>query len=305
MQNILIPGGSGMIGQRLRQILEQRGYKTAILTTNKESAANHSDHFYWNTDKEIVDTSALQWSDAIINLAGAGIADERWTETRKKLITQSRVKSNELLLAACLKIGRKPKVYISSGGMNYYGDDGDTWKSEDSPKGRNGFLPASCSVWESAVSKWRVEGVRTVQFRIAVVLSMMGGALPKLTMTLPARIVPVFGNGKQWMSWIHIDDICRLILHALENENMNGIYNGGSPNPVRNIEFARSILEASNMKGITPSVPAPFLKLGLGEMSETVLSSVRLNMDKVKQTGFEWSFPNLIAALADIFNRKV
>lgn len=303
MKNILIAGGSGLVGKRLTDFLIQEGFEVGVLSRS-DRESDRVRYFQWDPKSGDVDPACIAWADGLINLAGEGIADKRWTEDRKAAITESRVTSNRVLLTAFQKAGKMPKAYLSAGGMNYYGDSGDHWRSETDPKGDEGFLPKSCARWEAAVDEWAQAGIRTVQFRISIVLSTQGGALPKIAMTLPVGIVPYFGNGMQWYSWIHIDDLCRMFVHALKNTDMSGIYNAASPFPVQNKSLAKQLLTATDRSGLTPSVPAFALKLGMGDMSETVLSSVRLEVSKIKNTGFKWNFPELVPALKDLYKHE-
>jgi len=303
MKNILIAGGSGLVGKRLSDLLMKEGYAIGILSRSQREHVSIR-YFQWDPSAGHVDPEAVEWADAVINLAGEGIADKRWTDARKAEITESRVTSNRVLLAAFRKAGKLPQAYLSAGGMNYYGDSGDQWRSETDPKGAEGFLPKSCATWEAAVHEWALAGIRTVQFRISIVLSTKGGALPKMAMTLPAGIVPYFGSGMQWYSWIHIDDLCSMFVHALKYRETSGIYNAASPFPVQNKSFAKQLLSGADKSGITPSVPAFALRIGMGDMSETVLSSVRLDVSKIKNTGFKWQFPELIPALKDLYKHE-
>lgn len=300
-KNILIAGGTGLVGQVLCKKLQDQGYNVALLS---RSASSKSDRFYWNPEKVEVDPSAIAFADVIINLAGANVA-QRWTEAYKQEITNSRTRSNEVLIAACRRQQKWPHVYLSAGGMNFYGDSQDKILSEELPPGKKGFLPESCVSWEKSVQAWGDFGVRYVQFRIAIVLSTKGGALPKMAMTLPLRILPMFGNGRQWYSWVHIEDLADMFIYALNNQNMLGIYNAGSPDPRRLNDFLKELARANDLQAIYPSVPVFALKLGLGDMSETVLSSVRLSVEKLLQTGFKYQFPELKAALKDLYRRKI
>jgi len=303
MKNILIAGGTGLVGTRLTTLLAEKGYNVGVLSRSK--SGNNPYIFQWNLGSGEVEKEGILWADAIINLAGAGIADERWTDSRKKLITESRTQSNRVLLQACLDYQKLPEVYLSAGGMNYYGDSGNKILTESSPKGTQGFLPGSCEAWENAVAAWSKQGVRTIQYRISIVLSTKGGALPKMAMTSSIGIAPYFGNGKQWYSWIHIDDLCRLFIKGIEDRAMDGIYNAASPHPVTNKELAKHIVENKTGRGITPSVPTPLVKIMLGEMSETVLSSVRLSVEKLEKSGFEWKFPKLQGALKHLNDQNL
>lgn len=294
-----------MIGSRLLHFLKARDYNIGILSRQERNDDQDVQYFVWDIKDNHVEDKAIEWADGVINLAGAGVADARWTEERKEIITNSRVEANKVLLQAFLKKDKKPQVYVSAGGMNYYGESGDQWMTEVDPKGDRGFLPESCEQWEAAVNNWRDSDIRTVQYRISIVLSTKGGALPKLTMTMPIGLMPYFGNGKQWYSWIHIDDMCRLFIHALENKDMNSIYNAASPNPLTNKAFVRELLDAAGKFGVTPPVPAFAMRLGLGDMAETVLTSVRLSVKKVAETGFKWDYPDLRFAYQHLVKNKI
>ena len=304
MKKVLIAGGSGLVGRRLSVLLQEKGYAVGILSRSERPDKNGIRYFRWNPDRNDIDDAAIIWANVIVNLAGEGIADQRWTMARKKAITQSRVDANTTLLKSCQATGKWPESYISAGGMNYYGDSGDQLLDEESPIGKFGYLPQSCAAWERAVSLWSKE-VRTVQFRISIVLSTQGGALPKMTMTLPIGIVPYFGNGKQYYSWIHIDDLCKLFIHAIEHEGMEGIYNGGSPMPVQAKQFAKESIASRYSWGWAPSIPTFLVRIILGEMSETVLSSVRLSSKKVEYSGFNFQFIHLKDAIQDLMAKRL
>jgi uncharacterized protein (TIGR01777 family) len=303
MKNVLIAGGSGLVGRRLCTLLMEKGYQVGILSRSERQDKHGIRYFQWNPGLGTVEETAISWAQVIINLAGEGIADQRWTTARKKVITQSRVDANMTLLGACQSAGQWPEVYLSAGGMNYYGDSGSNWLTEESPIGTSGYLPQSCAAWENAVSLWSSH-VRTVQFRISIVLSTKGGALPKMTITLPIGIVPYFGNGRQYYSWIHIDDLSQLFIHAMENDSMRGVYNAGSPSPVTARQFAKDAIASRYSWGLTPSVPTFLVNLILGEMSETVMSSVRLSVDKVLKSGFDFQYGELKEALIELRSTK-
>jgi uncharacterized protein len=295
IKRVLVAGGSGLVGSELLPLLAEQGYEVAILS--RSGKGNRS--YAWDPENGYVDPEAIRFADAIINLSGANVASY-WTEAYKKKITDSRTQSNAVLLAACIKENRFPKVYLSAGGMNYYGDSGDSWMRESDPAGKEGFLPGSCVAWENAVSLWKDYGVRTAQFRISLVLSMKGGALPKMLMTLPARILPVFGDGNQWYSWIHIRDLANLFLFSLKNEAISGIYNAASPEPWRMRNFLRHCASAHGVHAWYPSIPEFMVKIMLGQMSETVLTSIRLSVERLEQAGFTWMFPELEKAVRDL-----
>lgn len=301
MTKVLIAGGSGLVGKELTKLLLSESYGVAWLS--RRPSDRFVKQFYWDPERGQIDPEAIEYAQIIVNLSGANVA-ARWTERYKKKITDSRVKSNELLLKLCQQTGVFPEAYISSGGMNYYGDQAGRILSESDPPGEKGFLPKSCLLWEKAVSHWQNFGVRTVQFRMSIVLSSQGGALPKMLLPLPLGILPVFGRGDQWYSWIHIIDMCALLGFAVKNQQMRGTYNAASPNPLPLSKFLRKAALGLGKNPLLLPIPQKIVSLLLGDMGETVLSSVRLSVDKLKQAGFQWSYPELPAAVADLYRHK-
>ncbi|GAB5551460.1 MAG: TIGR01777 family oxidoreductase [Saprospiraceae bacterium] len=294
MATILIAGGTGMIGSRLSELLSIEGHQVLHLSRTKDLEATYP-AYQWDLDKGTIDASAIEQADYIINLAGAGIADKPWTENRKKAIIESRTQSNWLLLQAVQAAKNPPKAFIAGAAIGIYGDRGDTLLTEESSPGNTGFLAESCILWESAINEWNKTAIRTVGIRIGLVLANEGGALPKMKMSLPVGVAPYFGDGQQWYSWIHIDDVCRIFIHAIENDNLSGYYNGVAPNPLRNKALMQVLLKVKG-KGITVPAPAFALKIAMGEMAEVVLSSARVSSDKIQDTGFTFNYETAEAA---------
>jgi len=293
MKTILIAGASGLVGKPLVKSLRKEGYRVRILTRNPKLA----DHFYWNPEKLEMDESALESVDSIINLAGAGIADERWTSKRKEIITSSRVNGALTIRNYLKNSSHKPSVYISAGAIGYYGNCDDQWRGEDDNSG-NDFLSKSCVEWEKAVSQIAALDIRTVQFRIGIVLSKDGGAWPKLFAPFKfLRIAPVFGNGQMWYSWIHLDDLVAMINFALEKKEISGIFNAVSPHPVTQKEMMKSLISMSGGFGVAIPIPSSILKIGMGEMSAVVLSGSRVSSDKIQKLGFKFNYPTIESAI--------
>lgn len=303
MKTVLIAGGTGLIGHRLSQILRAQGYDVLHLSREANSDAEFP-AFAWDLERGTIDENAVQRADFVINLAGAGIADGRWTPKRKQMIIESRVKSAHLLLQAFQKLDKKPLAYLSSAAIGYYGNRGDEMMTEDKNPGQ-GFLTESCLEWEKSIQTIAATGIRTVGLRIGVVLSKKGGALQKMLIPLNFFVSTYFGNGKQWYSWIHIDDLCQMFLFALAKEQVNGFYNAVAPNPVRNKDFAKQLGQASQKPTLVLPVPAFLLRFIFGEMADTILFSTRVSSQKAEQAGFQFRYPNLMEALKDIFKRKV
>ena len=299
MKNILITGGTGLVGQRLTQLLQTKGYTISYLSRSKQKLEGIQT-YQWDIQENQLDEEALQQADYIIHLTGAGVADKSWTEERKKVILESRTKSTELLFNSLKKLNLKPKAFIAASAIGYYGlDTGDTLLEEDSPAGSD-FLAQVTHQWEDTVSTIVTLGIRTVKFRIGVVLSKKGGALPKITQPIYFGAGAALGNGKQYMSWIHIDDLCHMIIYALEQESLSGVYNAVASRPVRNAEFIRLSAKALNRPLILPNVPAFALKMMLGEMAGIVLGGNKVSNAKILESGFTFNFEDPQKALEDL-----
>lgn len=298
MPTVLIGGGTGMIGQRLSELLNEKGYTVFHLSRKQNLSAKYP-AYQWNVENGTIDEQAIQKADYIINLAGAGIADKPWTTARKKVITESRTKSTLLLKENVLKYQPNLKAYLSASAIGYYGDRGNEVLTEDSEHGQTGFLTESTLAWENAIQQIAQQGVRTVGLRIGLVLSTKGGALPKLLLPTKLGTGGYFDSGNQWYAWVHIDDVCRLFIHALENETMSGFYNATAPNPETNKDFTQKLGEALGKRLLLIPVPAFALRLGMGEMADTVLGSAKVMPKRTLTSGFEFQFPELIPALKD------
>lgn len=296
MSTVLIAGGTGLIGKHLSQLLIKKGYTVRHLS-RKQDFSGQFPAFAWNVDTGMVDETAFEGVDHVINLAGTGIADKAWTKARKQLIIDSRVKSALLLKKQIEKNDWKPQSYISSAAIGFYGNvPEDRWIGEDQLVG-TGFLAESCDAWEGAIRMVKSTGVRTIALRIGLVLTLDGGALPKLLSPMRFGVAPYMGNGQQWYAWIHIEDLCRMFVAAIENENMKGVYNAVAPNPVRNKDFTRAIIKNWKSRALLVPAPAWALRFGLGEMADVVLSGARVSANRIMNTGFEFEYPYLENAL--------
>jgi len=302
MSTIVIAGGTGLLGNRLSVLLKERGHEVLHLSRHADPKAAFQT-LTWDPAKGVIDESAIARADAVINLAGAGIADARWTTARKQLIIDSRVQSAYTLLKALKHVG-KAEVYLSAAAVGYYGDSGDQLVDETAPPGK-GFLPESCVAWEKAIQGVAASGLRTVGFRIGIVLSAQGGALEKMLLPLKFGVNTYFGNGSQWYSWIHIDDVCGLFMSAIENKAMKGIYNAVAPNPVTNHQFATTLGKAWGGPSLLLPAPTFALRLAMGEMADVVLTGQRVSAKKALATGFAFQFPELEVALTDVLKRKI
>ena len=293
---ILIAGGTGLVGMRLSALLTQKGYEVAHLTraTNTNSPYKQ---YLWDVNKGYIeDASALKKVVALINLTGAGIADARWTTARKKEIIESRTQSNALLKKAFEQFGA-PKTYLSASAIGFYGDRGATLLDEESEAGQGDFLSTTCIAWENAIQSVAATGVRTVIFRIGIVCALEGGALPQTMLPIKFGLGTYFGNGQQFYSWIHIDDLCQLFLTALENQAWQGVYNAVAPTPVTNKDFTKILIGAMRRKALLLPAPAFMMRLILGEMAAIVLFSSNVSAKKVEKMGFLFKYSRLKEAL--------
>jgi len=299
---ILVTGATGFIGKQLIKKLNEKGYEIVILTRNPESASFHlpvhCEIKTWNPEGNALSSSALKGVEAVINLAGEGIADRRWSATRKRQIMQSRVMSVRRLVDVMKVMEEKPKVFVSASGIGFYGDRGEMFLDETTSEGQ-GFLSEVCQNWENEIFKAQELGVRTVACRLGMVLGHDGGALSKILPPFKLGLGGRLGNGAQWMSWIHIDDLVNMMIHAVETPSLDGVYNAVSPNPVRNKEFTKVLGNVLKRRTIFP-VPGFVLKIGLGELSDLLLGSQKVNARKICDSGFTFKYPYLKEALEEV-----
>lgn len=298
MKKILITGGSGLIGRKVTAYLEKEGFKVAWLSRKPKKKKQKS--FGWNIKSQTIDQKALKWCDAIIHLAGAGIADKRWTDERKKEIVESRTLSTKLLYQNIQKLDQKPQAFISASGVNYYGyDAGLNLLDEQSPPGDD-FLAETVIKWEEEVLKVEMLGIRTVVLRTGPVLDKKEGALAKMMM--PPIVAPL-GSGSQYMSWIHINDMAAIYIHALTDEKISGIFNGVAPHPVPNKLLTKIAAKEKGKPFVGIPVPPFLLKTILGEMANIVIGGTNVSSKKIQETGFEFKFPFVKDALANIYKK--
>lgn len=298
MPTVLIGGGTGLVGTRLSEILTDRGYTVIHLSRQANQEARFP-AFEWDIKNQVIDLNAIRQADYIINLAGAGIAERPWTESRKQLIIDSRVETTRLLIKGLKEAEHRPKAFLSSAAIGFYGNRGDELVDENSTPG-TGFLTESCLDWENAIEEVNTTGTRSVAVRIGIVLSTSGGALEKMLTPVKWGVSGYFGDGKQWYSWIHIDDLCALFIHFLEHDETQGFYNGVAPNPSRNKAFAQAIMRAHPKKQVVLPVPAFLLRAVMGEMADIVLYSTKANSAKTEASGFVFKYPNLPDALTQL-----
>lgn len=294
MKNILITGGSGLVGKEITKILESKDYSVAWMSRSAQSQKS----FIWNVEKQQIDPEAIEWADAIIHLAGTGVAEKRWTPERKKDILESRTQSTQLLYNAIEKAENRPSTFISASAVGFYGfNTGTSLVDESSPAGSD-FLAEVVISWENEVKKMEALDLRTVMLRIGIVLDEVGGALGEM---LKPPVAAPLGSGAQWMSWIHIEDLARMFVFSLEKTTLQGVFNAVAPNPATNQQLTQAAAKAKGKPYIGIGVPGFALKLVLGEMAAMVLGGNRVSSQKIQKSGFVFEFPDLEPALKDLF----
>ena len=292
---ILITGASGLIGKALRRTFDHRGYEVLLAT---RAAPRKPNEIQWSAEEGFreEDLGRLEGLDAVIHLAGESISGLRWTDEKKRAIRDSRVKGTHNIVNALANLKEKPKVFISGSAMGFYGDRGDEIVTEASTPGDN-FLADVCREWEMESRRAEDSGIRTVLLRTGIVLSKDGGALATMMTPFKFGVGGVIGSGKQWMSWVALDDVVEIINFALENRDLRGAVNVASPNPVTNEAFTKTLGEVLYRPTILP-LPEFAVNLVFGEMGDALLlNSTRVEPKRLQEAGYEFKFKNLKAAL--------
>jgi len=299
MVQVLISGGSGLVGKALCEKLQAKGYDVAILSRNKKNDTTFK-AYLWDPIRNQIDSNAIASSDYIIHLAGANIANKRWTASRKRFILDSRVESANLIFNEIKKQNKELKAFISASAVGYYGAvTSDKIFTEEHPASDD-FLGQTCLSWEQATKQFEKLGIRTAILRTGLVLNKQGGALSKMLIPIKMGLASAIGNGRQHLPWIHIDDLCELYIKAIEDDLMGGVFNAVAPDFQTNKSFTQTIAQSLNKPFFLPNTPAFLLKLVLGEMSILLLEGSRVSADKLNKLGFTFKFPKLGSALKDL-----
>ncbi len=310
MPSVLITGGTGLVGTAVKALLEQKGYEVVLLTRSKTPLKGQA---HWDINAGTIDSTAIAAADYIIHLAGAGVADKRWSTARKQEILDSRTKSSALLVKALQETPNKVKAVISASAIGWYGPDqinahnieGTSQGFVETDPSYPDFLGTTCAAWEASIAPVtaNTNGLqkRLVCLRTGIVLSKHGGALKEFLKPLAVRMAAVLGNGKQMISWIDVRDLAKMFVYALENENISGSYNAVAPAPVSNKTLTQTL--AKVLYGnfyITTYVPSFVLKIMLGEMSIEVLKSTTVSAQKIQDAGFVFDYPEIVKSLSTL-----
>ena len=296
-KNILITGGTGFIGQHLTNLLIENNYSVSILSRSSKQNKVDISYFVWDIDKHFIDEQAVINADYIIHLAGEGIADQRWTSRRKKAIVDSREKSIQLIYAVLKKHNKKLEAFVSASGIGIYGAVNGPKVCIESTRVADDFLGSTCQKWEAAADTIESLGIRTVKIRTGLVFGKDEGFLKKLTPIFKYKLGAALGSGKQYMPWIHIDDLCSIYLAALQKTEMSGAYNAAINDHTNNEIFSKTLARIYGYKLWLPNVPAFLIRLALGEMALIILKGRRVSSHKIEETGFQFKYNKLEVAL--------
>lgn len=298
-KHILITGGTGGLGNPITEALLARGCQVSHLS--RSPGKNSKIKTYrWDLTKGEIDEECLKGIDTILHLAGAGIAQKRWTWKRRQEIIDSRTKSIELIYQLIKNKPNQVNTVISASATGYYSDRGNELLREDSLPG-NDFMARCCMEWEAAVDQGKALGLRVLKFRTGVVLDKNAGALRQLAAPVKLGVAALLGSGKQWIPWIHWKDAVEMYLFGIDNINLSGVYNMVAPNPVTNKFFTKALATQLHRPVWPLKVPAFIFKLALGELSTVVLASTRVSAQKIEADGFVFNYPELTAALKEIY----
>lgn len=294
--HVLITGGTGLIGQALRQALVAEGHRVSILSRS-------GGDFTWDVKTGYFQPEALVGVDAVVHLAGAGIAEKRWTVARKKELIGSRVDSSALLIHALTTIPNQVQVVVSASAIGYYGADSGELNCEETSLAGSDFLAECTQAWEKSVAGVEALGIRLVKFRIGLVLSAKGGIFPVLCRPIRYLVGAVLGSGKQWQSWIHVNDLVGMFLLGLRDESLKGVFNAVSPGAIRHREMTQKIARAMHRPLLMPPVPGFLLRLALGEMACLVLGGNLVSAEKIQKEGkFTFTYTRLEDALKELLH---
>ena len=309
-QTVVVAGGTGLVGTALTTQLVQSGYRVIILTRNPQAKKPRPEwggmvsYAGWDPSIQVMDREAIAQANAIVNLAGSGVMAKPWTKGYKKEIHDSRVNSSKLLLRAIGENGHKLETVVNASAIGWYGSDSSNHPSPftEDDLAAPGFLGETCFEWEASIQPVTSLGKRLVICRLGLVLSKEGGVLAEIEKPLAFRAAVILGSGQQVMSWIHIQDLCRVILFAIENKDMQGVFNAVAPHPVTNRFLTLAL--ARHLYGrafISLKVPACFLRLAMGERFVEVLKSATVSSSRLGDAGFRFKFPDIGKALSSFY----
>jgi len=303
-EKVLISGGSGLVGQRLSELLLKKGYEVSHLSRSKGNSNDNIKTIIWDVKNQKVDAAAIAPFDHIVNLSGAGIVDKAWTDKRKKVLLESRTKSVNLLKKSIVRNDKKPKTFVSASAVGYYGliTSEHIFKENDSDG--NDFLAETCVAWESAVDEIAAIDIPTTKIRTGLVLTDKGGALKEIAKPIKLGFGAALGSGKQYLPWIHIDDLCGMYIHAIENK-LDGAFNAAVPatEQLSNAALTKAVAKVLKKPLWMPNVPAFALRIIMGSRALLVLKGSRVSVTKIQKTGYKFKYLKITDALKAIYEK--
>lgn len=302
-KNVLISGGSGFIGKHLTHLLIGKGYTVSILSRSQKQ--NTADVFYykWDVSAGFIEEEAVLKADYVIHLAGENIAEKRWTKERKEAIVQSREQSIRLIYDVLKKNNKKLDAFVSASGIGIYGAINGSEICDENTAPANDFLGTTCQKWEAAADTIASLGIRTVKIRTGLVLGKGDGFLKKLTPIFKFRLGSALGSGRQYMPWIHVDDLCAIYLESINNLKLTGAYNAAIYDNTTNAVFSKTLAKIYGYSVWLPNVPALMIQLAMGEMAQIILTGRRVSSVKIEETGFKFQFTTLKSALKNCIDK--
>lgn len=302
-ENVLISGGSGFIGKQLTNLLIENGFSVSILSRSDKQNTYDISYYKWDVPTRFIEEESVLKADYIIHLAGENIAEKPWTAKRKEEIVQSREESVQLIYEVLKKNHKKLDAFISASGVGIYGALNGEEICTENMAPENDFLGSTCQKWETAADTIADLGIRVLKIRTGLVLGKDDGFLKKLIPIFKFRLGAALGSGKQYMPWIHVDDLCAIYLEAIKNKNMTGVYNAAIFDNTTNTVFSKTLAKVYGYSIWLPNVPAFLIKMALGEMAQIILTGRRVSSEKIEKTGFQFRFVNLEQALRDCLRK--
>jgi uncharacterized protein (TIGR01777 family) len=298
-QNVLITGGTGFIGKKLTQMLLDNGYSVSILSRSSRENTDEVTYYAWDVESHNIEEVAVLNADYVIHLAGENIAEKKWTAKRKAEIRNSRIDSAQLIYTVLKKHNKRVEAFVTASGIGFYGAVNGQGICTENTLPASDFIGTVCQEWEKSADLMAGLGIRTVKIRTGLVLGKEEGILKKLTPIFKYGLGSPLGSGKQYMPWIHVNDLCMIYVEAIKNQKMTGVYNATINDSTTNSTFSRALANALGHSIWLPNVPSFLIRLGMGEMANIVLTGRRVSSDKIKQLGFRFQFKNLKNALKD------
>lgn len=297
-KNVLLTGGTGFIGKHLTDVLIDKGFSVSILSRSPRKNTSSVTYYKWNLKGNYIETEAILKADYIIHLAGEGIVEKRWTKKRKEAILESRIKPIELIYSVLKENNKTLDAFVSASAVGIYGaKTGPEICTENTPPA-NDFLGTTCQKWEKAADQMNILGIRTIKIRTGIVLGKNEGFLKKITPIFKAGLGAILGTGRQYLPWIHVEDLCQIYAKALLDPKIEGAYNATITDNTTNATLSRILAQLFGYTMWMPKIPPFFIKFILGEMSVAVLEGQRVSSEKIQKTGFEFQYTDIQATLS-------